>query len=261
MSEEETQAQELLTALKEQFPDISDNNLIKFLRWKQDVGRATERINVHRKWRQDNPFAFDATALKAAEDPMLQTLLEAEIIVAPDGMTDKQGHTVLVGRLRNNLMAEHGSEPTDIVRMAFYTIDRVLETNLAAQQNGVVIFHDLTGLGRKNLHPMIPKLSLSGLIGNFPIKIKGIYIYNAPWFFYAAFKVVSLMMPSKLRNRVHFLKKLEDAYEFIDQDQMLEEHGGQRQHDQIAWVAAHIARERCGEVESLSGLVSNATSQ
>jgi hypothetical protein len=252
--EEETQAQELLPALKEQFPDISDDHLIKFLRWKQDTGRATDRIKAHQKWRKDNPFAFDEPPLRVSEDPLLRKVVEAEIMCAPDGMHDKQGNAVIVGRLRNNLMAEHGSQPTDVARMAFYTIDRILETNLYSQQNGVVVFHDLTGLGRKNLHPMLPKLIFSGLIGTFPLKIKGIYIHNAPWFFYGFFKVMSLMMSSKLRSRVHFLKDLSAVHEFIDQEQLLEEHGGQRQHDQKAWVAAHAARETSGELKSLIDL-------
>jgi hypothetical protein len=258
LEDEEAIAQELLPQLQEQFPDIAGQHLIKFLRWKQDVKRGVERINTHQKWRKDNPFAFDSAGkppLRITEDPMLQRLLEAEIICTPDGMFSKQGCPVIVGRLRNNLMAEHGSDPQDVARMFFYTIDQTLETKLAAQQNGVCVFHDLTGLSRSNLHPMIPKLLISGLIGTYPIKIKGIYIYNAPWFFKAIFKVVSLMLPSKLRARIVFLKKLEDLREYIDQDMLLEEHGGQRHHDQKDWVARSMERERSGEFHSLSELV------
>jgi len=44
---------------------------------------------------------------------------------------------------------------------------------------------------------------------------------------------------------------LEEVYEIIDQDDMLEEHGGKRQHDVTAWVATQIERETNGTFETL----------
>jgi|Transcript_13216 hypothetical protein len=44
-----------------------------------------------------------------------------------------------------------------VVQMAIYTINRVLETP-NAQENGVVIFHDLKGLVCNNLDVRIPKI-------------------------------------------------------------------------------------------------------
>ena len=117
------------------------------------------------------------------------------------------------------------------------------------------IFHDLTGLARKNLHPQIPKLLFHGLIGHYPLQIKAIYLYNAPWFFWAFFKVASLMFPAKLRQRVQFVSSLADVYEAIDQEELLVEHGGKREHDQRAWTEAHLQREADDDnFESLSDL-------
>ena len=45
--------------------------------------------------------------------------------------------------------------------MAIYTINRVLETP-NAQENGIVVFHDLKGLVRNNLDVRIPKMVLVG---------------------------------------------------------------------------------------------------
>ena len=254
---EAEQIHTLLPRLKEalgvEAAGVSDTVLLKFLLWKSDapdpVTRAVGRFRDHVKWRQESPYAFDTTPLLASQDPELKRILESEVMVAPEGMLDKAGNVVLVGRLRNNDMND-GRTPEGVARHALYTIDRVLERK-EALENGVVIFHDLTGLGRKNLHTGIPQLIMRAIIGNFPLKIKGIYIFNAPLFFWGFFKVMSVMFPAKLRQRTHFLKKLEDVYEIIDQNQLLLEHGGSRQHDQTQWVRMQIEREISGAVVSL----------
>lgn len=250
--------EELLPALKEKLDsvdndnDIKDYNLLKFLRWKADVNRAAGRYLGLQKWKRDNPFAFDN--LQASQDASLKRVLESEVLVSPDGMADKQGRAVIVGRLRNNDMRD-GRTPQDVVRMFIYTIDRVLE-NEEAQTNGIVVFHDMTGLSPNNLDIRIPKILFRALIGHFPTKVKGIYVYNAPGFFRGLFSVMSpLIIPAKMRQRMHFVDSLEAVYEVIDQDEMLEEHGGKRQHDVSAWVATQMEREANGTIESLGDCV------
>ena len=248
-----TKAEDLLPALQREVTNnendkVMEYNLLKFLRWKPHVSRAAGRYRGLQKWKHDNTFAFHN--LQASQDATLKRVLESEVIVAPTDMVDKQGSTVLIGRFRNNDMSD-GRTPKDVVRMMIYTIDRVLETE-NAQMNGIVVFHDFTGLTTNNLDPRIPKLLLGALIGHFPIRVHGIYAYNAPAFFRAMFGVMSsLFMPAKLKKRVHFVTSLEDVYQVIDQDEMLEEHGGKRVHDTKAWVASQMEREVNGTIESL----------
>ena len=229
---------------------VPDEQLSKFLDWKPNVARAAGRFRAHCSWRAAHRFAFDDPPLLASGDPQLKRLLESEVVVAPDGMVDKQGASVLVGRLRNNDMSD-GRTPEEVCRMALYTIDRVLETS-NARHNGVAIFHDMTGVQSKNFSPAVPKLLFGALVGNLPVRIKGIYILNAPLFFRAFFSVFSLLLPTKLQDRVRFVSSLSEVYEVIDQEQMLSEHGGSRTHDTAAWVSNHIAREASGELPSHS---------
>lgn len=228
-----------------------DYNLLKFLRWKPNVQRAADRYRGLLQWRKENPFAFDSDPpLRASQDPNLKRVLESSVVVAPEGMVDKKGRPVIVGRLRNNDMSD-GRTVFDVVRMGLYTIDRVLERE-TAQTNGVVVFHDMTGLSLNNLDPRIPKLLLGALVGHLPIRVHGIYFLNAPAFFKALFAGVGLLMiPAKLRSRMHFVKDIDEVYKVIDKDQMLEEHGGKRKHDAKEWVARQMAREADGSIESL----------
>lgn len=241
-------ALELLTLLKEELGSeadgVSDEHLLKFLRWKPSVKRAAERFRLLVKWMKENPWAF---AKPLSEDEELQKLLEGQVLVAPKEMTDQEGRQVMVGRLRFNDMTD-GRTPKDVARMLLFTIDQVLQEQ-SVQENGIIIFHDLTGLTTKNVDPGIPKLLLSAIIGHFPLRIHGIYVYNAPWFFKTMFSVVSMLMPSKLRQRTHFINDFSKLP--IGKDELLVEHGGKRVHDQKDWIKSKLHAEKDGTFTSL----------
>lgn len=250
------EALELLPELKEKLGSkadgVSDQNLLKFLHWKTDVNRASERFLVHLKWRKENAWAFDSNPpMLAHKDEKLKHILESDVIVAPTGMKDKNGNTVLVGRLRNNDMSD-GRTAEDVVRMVLCVMDRAMEDE-DTQMNGVAIFHDLNGLSVKNLSPTIPRILLNALIGHFPIRIQGAYLLNAPIFFRGMFSAISLMMPSKLRKRFHFFSSIDEIP--IEAEEHLREHGGSRIYDSKEWMEAQIQRELDDCMDLFSGCV------
>lgn len=247
--------EELLPALKIELGDaahgVSDANLLKFLRWKPDVERAAGRFRDHQKWRELNPFAFDDTSrpLQASKDDELKRVLCSDVVIAPADLVSKKGSAVLCGRLRNNDMSD-GRTVEDVVRMILYTMDRVLERE-HAQVHGITLFYDMEGVTSKNIHVGIPKLLLNAIIGHFPIRIEGAYILNAPLIFKGMFSMIQLAMPPKLRKRFHFVSDIDEVYEVIDKDLLLEEHGGKRVHESSEWVALQMQRESNGSVISL----------
>ena len=249
-----SKANELKPALKEALgasaTGVSDNTLLKFLLWKPDVTRAEGRFHAHQKWRKDNPFAFDATPLQASQDDSLRRVLEGDTLVLPEGAVAKNGSTLLIGRLRNNDMSD-GRTVEDVVRMILYTVDRALERD-STMLHGITVFHDMADVTKNNVHISIPKMMFAAILGHFPIRITAVYIRNAPFFVRGLFKAISLMLPSKVRQRIFFVSNMSDVLKHIDQDQLLEEHGGKVQHDQKEWVAQQIKREEDGTMESLT---------
>jgi len=247
--------EELLPALKVELGDaadgVSDENLLKFLRWKPNVERAAGRFRDHQKWRQANPFAFDDTSspLQASKDDELKRVLCSDVVIAPADLVSKKGSAVLCGRLRNNDMTD-GRTVEDMVRMILYTMDRVLERE-HAQVHGITLFYDMKGVTSKNIHVGIPKLLLNAIIGHFPIRIEGAYILNAPLIFKGMFSMIQLAMPPKIRKRFHFVSDIDEVYEVIDKDLLLEEHGGKRVHESSEWVELQMQRESNGSVISL----------
>jgi len=162
----------------------------------------------------------------------------------------KDGCTVLVGRLRNNDMTD-GRTPEDVCRMILYIIDRALERE-STYERGVVVFHDLKDISKDNIHPGVAKLLFRAILGHLPLKIKGIYLLNAPFFFKGMFTMISsLLFPKKLKQRVHYVESLEDMYGVIDQDLLLREHGGQLDFDVEEWVKKAIEREESGDISSI----------
>lgn len=261
----------LLPALKQELgaelvDGVPDHQLLKFLLWKTDVSRAAERFRAHVRWRESNAWAFgdgDETEdnhqqqkhkrLTVTDDPEIGRLLGGAFVVAPPSLTSPKygGAAVIVGRLRKNDMKD-GRTPVDVCRSLLYVIDRTLERE-EAQLHGVVVFHDLQGLKRDNVHPAIPKMLLGGILGHFPLRIRGLYLLNAPWFFKVFFRVVSnLFFGKKLKQRTHFVDNLEDMYAVLDKKNMLTEHGGELDFDAEAWVEEQRRLEESGGAGSLS---------
>lgn len=114
-----------------------------------------------------------------------------------------------------------------------------------------MLFYDMAGVTKKNIHIGIPKALIPVIVGHFPIRIAAAYILNAPFVFRGMFSVVSLLMPAKLRQRFHFVNNIEEVYEVIDKETLLEEHGGKRVHDSSQWVSRQMEREKDGSVCSL----------
>jgi hypothetical protein len=59
------------------------------------------------------------------------------------------------------------------------------------------------------------------------------------------------IMLAKLRLRTHFVTSMDDIYLVIPQEEMQQEHGGNRNFDIHEWVDTHIQREQDGTVQSL----------
>lgn len=251
-------AQELLPDLRKELGDsatnISDDQLIKFLRWKPDILRAADRFYAHLAWKKKNPGLFDDT-LRISKDQELERLLQSNVVVAPPECRTRAGGPLLIGRLRNNDMKD-GRTPRDVCRMLFYTLDRVLE-DPEAQLHGVTIIHDLKGFDRsRNAHIEIPKTLLSGIIGHFPVRIRAIYLCDAPTAFHAIFAVLSrVLFPKKLRERCHFIKDTSEISHDIDLAMLIKELGGEVDFDSSLWVQMHKQREENGSFVSFTDLV------
>ena len=255
MTVTEEQLNELLPAFKESLgfaaDGIEDSHLKQFLRWKPDVKRATERFDAFCQWKKANPSLFD-DSLRLTKDEELVRLIKSEVIVHPPNLTTKTGSPILIGRLRNNDMKD-GRTVEGVCRTMFYNIDRMLEMPESCDE-GITIIHDLKGFSpSKNADLGIPKMLFSAIFGHFPIRIKNIYLLNAPFVFYAFFKALSTMFfPSKIKARCVFINKVEDLNDVMDTDLLLKDVGGKAEMSLDEWIEANKKRERDGSFVTMT---------
>ena len=171
---------------------LMDEHLVKFLYWKPSVPRAAQRFRSFIKWIKENPWAVgsdddtkDMPLLLASQDDSLKRILSCRMIIAPEGLRSKSGSgadpnskggPVIIGRLRYNNMSD-GRTPQDVCRMMFYLVDHfVLDKHGRAMEEGVTIFHDMTGLSLQNLHPEIPKLLFRVCLDLFSLWHRIVYV-------------------------------------------------------------------------------------
>ncbi len=234
---------------------VSDEHLLMFLYWKADAQRAAQRFRDLKEWKKTEKGSFDET-LRITKDPELERLLMSEVVIAPPGLTTHAGGPLLIGRFRNNDMTD-GRTVDGVCRMMFYTIDRVLQRP-ETQMHGVTIVHDLRGFDKsKNARLEVAKRLFKGFLGQFPIQIKGIYVCQAPLVFIGFFKVVSIFMPKKMKERVRFIDdftELETVYKVADPDHLLPEMGGTLEWNVKDWIDEQKRLEESGNFQSLTNL-------
>ena len=245
----------LKTELGAECEGVSDDHLLMFLYWKPDVSRAAKRFRQLVIWKKESVGIFDES-LRVSKDPELERLLLSEVIVAPPGLTTKEGGPILIGRFRNNDMTD-GRTTDGCCRMLFYTVDQLMQRP-ESQKHGVTVVHDLRGFSRsKNASLEVAKRLFKGFLGQFPIQIKGIYICQAPLVFRGFFKIVSVLMPAKLKGRVHFIdsfEELETVHKVADPSHLLPEMGGTLEWNISDWVDEQKRKEENGEFSSLTTL-------
>lgn len=234
---------------------VSDEHLLMFLYWKADAQRAAKRFRDLVEWKKTEKGIFDET-LRISKDPELERLLMSEVIIAPQGLTTHEGGPLLIGRFRNNDMTD-GRTVDGVCRMLFYTIDQVLQRP-ETQKHGVTIVHDVRGFDKgKNARFEIAKRLLKGFLGQFPIQVKGIYICQAPLVFIGFFKVVSVFLPKKIRDRVRFIDdftELDTVHKVADPDHLLPEMGGTLEWNVKDWIDEQKRLEESGNFQSLTSL-------
>jgi len=253
-------ARELLPDLKKELAHLADgvddDQLLKFLYWKQDVNRAAGRYRDFIKWKTSNPGIFDES-LRLTKDPELERVVAGEILVSPPKLLTKQGETILIARMRNNDMTD-GRTVDTLIRSLFYTIDAVLDRP-ETQLKGVVVIHDLRGVDKKkNFSMEVAKRLYQGLFGQFPIHINAIYICYPPAFMKAFFALISnLFMSKKVRERIKFVDSLEDLIEHdvIDNIQeLIPDLGGALEWSITDWIEEQKEKERNGTRRSLADI-------
>ena len=138
---------------------------------KYDVERAADILPKLIELMQE----FDVGTGKV--DETLSAHLKALTIVSLDAKDDL-GRGVLWLRLRNHDPKTRKKE--DLVRQIL-TVQLHLLKDADVQRLGLVIIHDMNGIGLKNLDPGAVKLILGRVLPTMPIRLGRVCVINPPW--------------------------------------------------------------------------------
>lgn len=87
------------------------------------------------------------------------------------------------------------------------------------------------------------------------MRVRAIYIWNAPFWFPGFFSVLSLLiLPKKIRQRVHFIDSLDDLDSVMDKDLLVTELGGKNGFSSSEWVKEQKERETNGNFATMTSI-------
>jgi len=170
--------------------------LLKFVRWKPGKPhRAAAAYRNLEKWKAEHQdLVADGLSLN---DPVLMRIVSSGLLVQPD-LVDGHGRAILFARFRLNDRSD-GRRPLDVARAILWNLERLL-SRPECQHHGAVLIHDLSGIGRQNLMPQVPRVVLPAVAGKkIPLRLAGVFFLNAPFFFPAILGMMKLLRPAKMR--------------------------------------------------------------
>mmetsp|Transcript_36308 Transcript_36308/g.56732 ORF Transcript_36308/g.56732 Transcript_36308/m.56732 type:complete len:151 (-) Transcript_36308:1275-1727(-) len=145
---------------------------------------------------------------------MKETATKIKGIVTVMEQPDKEGRVILMSQIKRINFAELTYEKWKSWIRYFLIVFHCLIFDEDGRKEGVVFVNDYDGL------PFFQLLSLQGkvdkdvqssvqslMMGAMPLKMKGFYLVNAPWWIEVPAKIILPFLSKKLRERVFFVSK------------------------------------------------------
>jgi CRAL/TRIO domain len=136
---------------------------------------------------------------------------------------------------------------TQFIWASYYVTDLALDHDLTLQKEGFVIVEDFAGasLMRNFRFPkeFDMKESFQGVQDNVPVRMRRIYVVNAPWYMTLLMKMMKPFAKSKLLGKVHLVSQ-EELHGLIAPENLPTSLGGTLQFDYVAFMQEHL---RCTE--------------
>eukprot|EP01117_Protostelium_nocturnum_P001409 TRINITY_DN11712_c0_g1_i1.p1 TRINITY_DN11712_c0_g1~~TRINITY_DN11712_c0_g1_i1.p1 ORF type:complete len:272 (+),score=84.14 TRINITY_DN11712_c0_g1_i1:141-956(+) len=126
--------------------------------------------------------------------------------------------------LKAKLHSKRESESEELQRLAVYTIESLNEL-LRPPQETVTMIIDLKGFSMDNMDMNIAKFLTTLTSDYYPESLGQALILDAPWLFYATWKVISLWLDAKTASKIKFGTPA-DVAKLVPEEYLPEEYGG-----------------------------------
>lgn len=233
-SEEENLLQEAVVAtVTRQFPELVKNDpevnwlALVFLRFRgYAVVDAVARLGRFLAFRAKYGLQTQKT-LTATQKEML---LDGTRVVLPG--TDKEGHALMIGTLRNN----RPYDPKQVIAVLHWLVVTMLRKGgPEVQKKGVTTVLDMEGASFKNFDVSMMKEMKPATAKCFPLRMATVYIVN-PNTLVDAIVPVLRAFNDKVGSRVQVVRDLSEVHQAIDKAQLPPALGGTLSFDFKKWV-------------------------
>ncbi|XP_064607580.1 motile sperm domain-containing protein 2-like [Liolophura sinensis] len=134
--------------------------------------------------------------------------------------TDKDGHKILFVKVK-----EYRKDLNMLPTVKKFFALALEQASLAAPGERIVLLFDMLDTGFANLDMDLIKYCLTCFKFYFPGLLAYILVFEMPWIFNAAWRVIKTWLNQKAVEKIKFVNK-PDIQEYINKDQLLEHMGG-----------------------------------
>ncbi|KAL6061168.1 Protein kinase domain-containing protein [Balamuthia mandrillaris] len=156
-------------------------------------------------------------------------------VIIPPIFVDKHGRAVFYFRA-----AKH--DPSRPFLPTLMLIVYLIEIALKRSEE-VMVVELLDGFTKAKTDPRLMKFLLEMLQLHYPGRVAAFIAIHAPWYYRLLWKLISPWVPSSLSSRVTITANADPLKALIDEDNLLEELGGNAKYDREEWVRQQCAQE------------------
>ncbi|XP_061164745.1 motile sperm domain-containing protein 2-like [Saccostrea echinata] len=194
--------------------NINSNDLYvsQFIRKTETIQDAADRLHEALKWRKE------IGARDISESSFPREFWEIGAMYFHG--TDKEGRKIIWLKI-----SMHKKDPNMLPMIKKYFAYCFETTYNESPEDEIVMLFDMTNTGLSNLDMEMIKFVITSFKIYYPTLLGYLLIYEMPWLFNAAWKIVKTWLSAEAQKKLKFVSK-NDIQEYIDRENLPEHMGG-----------------------------------
>eukprot|EP01130_Rhizamoeba_saxonica_P003883 TRINITY_DN160_c0_g1_i3.p1 TRINITY_DN160_c0_g1~~TRINITY_DN160_c0_g1_i3.p1 ORF type:complete len:228 (-),score=49.63 TRINITY_DN160_c0_g1_i3:61-744(-) len=131
-----------------------------------------------------------------------------------DHSRTKEGYPIMYARTLGYNPSKFGIKV--LMAINFLTTE-IIQSTVEDQQSGVFFIMDCSGMGWSNWDPSSEKIMTEAFTNAFPVRSKGMVMYNINWLFKVIYKIFKPWLSKKLQRRMHVVS-VDELSQFYPED-------------------------------------------
>ncbi|KZZ97045.1 Cellular retinaldehyde-binding/triple function [Ascosphaera apis ARSEF 7405] len=225
---------------KNEHPDVTALRFLRARKW--DVNKAFVMLVSTLQFRL-GMYKIDSDILRRGEGGYLEDSKSSDPQIKKTGTdfinllslghsfihgTDKKNRPVCYIRVKLHKIGAYAQSSVEkYVIWMIETARLMMGPNI---ETAAIVF-DLTGFGLSNMDYTAVKFIIQCFEANYPESLGVVLVHKAPWIFSSAWALIKGWLDPVVASKIHFTKTDQDLLEYISQDKLLKDLGGNDAND------------------------------